>query len=876
MTIDDLIQAGMTAAKAGDLEEAAKLFARAVKSDPNSEQGWLWLGKCVPYLNQREYCFKRVLALNPNNPEALQGLKDTMWLHASAPQGSTSSAGEPSVSSPTPISMPSDAQQPKPAVTPFVFDNNKELIKSSATVLPHLPQPSVAPGTQEKQSVAIPQGKITTPTRKRKINPVLAGFLWSIPVSLVCLVVILYLAISGAWMKFIPANLLPLSIPTATTGTAPVPPMVTQTVSRLPTVTSTASEPTATLNVVPTVAYTPTFKSEQCTFVPPTGITVSCGYLTVPENRTAPNSLNIQIAVAVFHSTSANPAPDPVIFLQGGPGGEAIMTSVGDFNILVAPFLDKRDYIAYDQRGTGLSKPAINCQELETVYKQDMFGQIPSSSRNMIYTNAFRSCHGMMTVSGIDLNEFNTIANADDLKDLVTTLGYSQVDLYGASYGTRLALVTMRNHPEILKSVVLDSVVPVEARLFYEDPSRINSSLQALFDGCATDPKCAAAYPGLKTDFWNMVAQLDTHPISVTAPLLTGGKITETVTGSDLLGVTTFGLLKWAWMIPTVPMSLDELKADDYSTFVAMQSSLPDEYKGINIGVYISVMCHEHILSGTSEELQAIMDVNHDIGKYMRLPFFGDAKDMFNTCKVWGSTPPIAIEKDPVVSDIPTLIIEGTYDPATPPMYGKQVAQNLSHSYYVEFPNQGHVPLFGDTTGCVSGMILAFFDNPGREPDRACMKNLPPINFITPYIGNPPVKLAVQEGYGLTAKMPVEWDKYSDGFYRRDNSPLDITQLVVARAYFFDSGALLDSLSSKLYGYQGFDAAPILVGTRKANGLDWSLYETASYGRPVELAMADSAQGDALIVLLFCHKDELDALYQTVYLPIIDSVVPSQ
>ena len=83
----------------------------------------------------------------------------------------------------------------------------------------------------------------------------------------------------------------------------------------------------------------------------------------------------------------------------------------------------------------------------------------------MIYINAFRSCHGMMTVSGISLNDFNMVASADDLNDLVTSLGYRQVDLYAASYGTRLALVTMRNHPEILRNVVLDSVVPVEARL---------------------------------------------------------------------------------------------------------------------------------------------------------------------------------------------------------------------------------------------------------------------------------------------------------------------------------------------------------------------------------------------------------------------------
>jgi hypothetical protein len=270
------------------------------------------------------------------------------------------------------------------------------------------------------------------------------------------------------------------------------------------------------------------------------------------------------------------------------------------------------------------------------------------------------------------------------------------------------------------------------------------------------------------------------------------------------------------------------------------------------------------------------LDSQKDIVNNYQWIFFGDAEDIFNTCSVWGSTPPASGENDPVISDIPTLILEGTYDPVTPPAYGKQVARNLSHSYYVEFPNQGHTPLVGDTTGCASRLVQEFFNNPVSEPDRSCVALLPPINFIIPYTGDPPVKLEVQGGMGLTAKMPVDWGKIFDGIYLRNNSPLDITQLVVIRTFFLDQSSLLESLSSKLYGYGGFDSAPILVDTRNANDLDWSLYETTSYGRPVELAIADSPRGDALVVLLFCHRDELDALLQTVYLPVIDSVVPSQ
>jgi pimeloyl-ACP methyl ester carboxylesterase len=479
-----------------------------------------------------------------------------------------------------------------------------------------------------------------------------------------------------------------------------------------------------------------------------------------------------------------------------------------------------------------------------------------------------------MSVGGINLNTYNTLSSADDLNDVVNALGYKQVNLYGASYGTRLALVTMRNHPGILRSVVLDSVVPAEAKLFNEDPVRYSSSIQAMFDGCTADPKCNVAYPDLKTVFWDLVTKLDAEPISVTAPLFTGETLTESVNGSDLVGVTV-GLLKTTSLIPSVPESIYRIKAGDDSTFIAMQSSLPYEFEGIDIGLYISVMCHEHILATTPQDLQTAMDSQHDIGRYFRLPFFGDAKTLFNTCKVWGSLPPAPGENDPVLSDIPTLVIEGKYDPATPPIFGQQVAANLSHSYYMEFPNQGHTPTATDSSGCAFNTMLAFLDSPDQKPDMTCLSNIKGVNFIIPYTGTPQEKLVMEDGVGFTAKMPVEWKKQYPGFYLRNVSPLDITQIAVFPT-FLDSSELLRSLSSKLYGYGGFDSAPIQTSVRKSNGLTWSLYTTTSYGRPVELAMANSQQYGAFVVVLFCHKDEREALYQTVFLPIIDSVQPSK
>jgi hypothetical protein len=193
----------------------------------------------------------------------------------------------------------------------------------------------------------------------------------------------------------------------------------------------------------------------------------------------------------------------------------------------------------------------------------------------------------------------------------------------------------------------------------------------------------------------------------------------------------------------------------------------------------------------------------------------------------------------------------------------------------MEFPNQGHTPTATDTSKCAFNTMLAFMDSPNQKPDMTCLSDIKGVNFIIPYTGNPQLKLQIEDGVGFTAKMPVEWKKLYPGFYLRNDSPLDITQIAVFPT-FLDSNELLRSLSSKLYGYGGFDSAPVQTAVRKSNGLAWSLYTTTSYGRPVELAMANSEQYGAFVVVLFCHTDERDALYQTVFLPIIDSVLPSK
>jgi TAP-like protein len=395
--------------------------------------------------------------------------------------------------------------------------------------------------------------------------------------------------------------------------------------------------------------------------------------------------------------------------------------------------------------------------------------------------------------------------------------------------------------------------------------------LKTLFDSCAADPACNTAYPNLETVFWNLLSQLDAKPVTITSGNPQTGTVTENVDGSTVMNIV-IGSIKESDLINTAPQTIYRFKNGDFSTLIATQSSLPLGFEGINIGLFITMMCHENILATTPQELQGIAVSSKDIEEYAWLPFYGSAEDIFKDCKSWGATGPTLGENAPISSDIPTLVITGKYDPTTPPMYAQQVASHLSHSYFFEFPAQGHVPTATDKSGCAEDMVVAFLNNPSVKPDDSCLNNMSGIHFITPYTGTPAIKLTTVDLGGASARVPEDWTDVGDGFYFRDESPFDITTIGLLDVDVSPT-QLKNWISLKAYGYRGLDSAPVEAGARKTDNLNWTLYTSTSYGRPVDIAMA-AYRGRSLVILSFSNSDEHDALYQTVFLPMVDSVQP--
>ena len=833
MTSDDLLKKAQNASRLGDRQAAATLFARQVQANPASEEAWLGLGLALEDSGKRLFCLNRVLELNPENQAARQALD---WLQSSPPPVLPS----------TPA-LKADVEEPSP------------IADISTPPLEAVESPGVSPSKEQ------PAAKITAPKKKRN-----AGLVWFFVILIFCVLGAagLFLAYASGWLDaYLPENLvLPvLSQPTLQPATPSTLLSTLPTLTLLPSLTPSPPSP---------VVYSPIFEESDCPFDAPGDGEVNCGFVILPENRTRSATDTIRLAIVVYQATGDTPAPEPVLFLQGGPGAGAVELSADAYSILVEPFLEKHTFITFDQRGTGLSQPSLNCEELTQIYSQDLRNLIPPETRDLVYLNAFRACHDLLNIGGVDLAAYTTAANAADVKDILRALGYSQTDLFGVSYGTRLGQVVMRDYPEIVRSAVLDSMLPLEVNVYASSSQSAENALGTLFEGCTADPICAAAYPDLEADFWSLVSTMNTTPISVPVVIpYAGGRSFVTVDGSMYLS-QVLASLKQTWMIPGIPQSIEQVRGGDTSSLSYTLGFPPVNWDlEISLGMYISIMCHEYIMDSEPETLTAGLGGKYDNGELGWFPFVGGGEDYIRLCESWDATPPSAGEDEPVTNDIPTLVIAGKYDSITPPGFGQQVASHLPHSYYLEFPDQGHGPTAASNTDCPMQTVLSFFDHPETGPDSSCLTTEQPPRFLVPFTGSEPLPLepATLEESSISTSIPTGWSDDGSGVYIRGSSGLDITQLVILRLDATPPQALSLLSERTFYGRMMLDSEPIAAGEQFVGGFTWAFYTTTSFGTPVDMALAND-RGTTLMVLLFTHTNERDALRQAVFLPVVGSV----
>jgi pimeloyl-ACP methyl ester carboxylesterase len=472
-------------------------------------------------------------------------------------------------------------------------------------------------------------------------------------------------------------------------------------------------------------AIVPRYESADCRFEAPANRIVECGYLIVPEDRRNPTGSTIKLHVAVIKALNANPEPDPVIYLEGGPGGYSLETLEYSFDSF-KPFSVKRDFIMFDQRGVGLSEPALDCPEEVAIDYESVKLDLTVKELRARYDKAIQICHDRLVAQGINLQAYNTAANAADLYDLRIALGktygYTGWNLYGISYGTRLALTEMRDFPAGIRSVILDSTVPLQADLFGKIPLYAERAFNVLFDGCKKDKQCNVAYPNLESEFYKLADDLAASPVTQTVENPLTGEAVDIVINGNRLVNTLFDSLYATTLIPSMPAIIYLARNGNYGPLAQLIMIFLLNDESFSSGMYYSVQCAEEISFVTHAMLRSADQAYPrqrkvlDMGKYI------------SVCGIWGVKPALAIENQPVISELPTLVLAGEYDPITPPIYGKEASKTLKNSTWLEFPGIGHGVSISDR--CPEKIMLNFLDDPTQKLDASCIDTLKLPKFV--------------------------------------------------------------------------------------------------------------------------------------------------
>jgi pimeloyl-ACP methyl ester carboxylesterase len=445
----------------------------------------------------------------------------------------------------------------------------------------------------------------------------------------------------------------------------------------------------------------PAFETVPC---PANVAATSCAFLGVPENRATNTGKRIKIFTAVVRSRAQNKFPEPLVFLSGGPGEKSASLTI------LGQVFPRHDVVLFDQRGVGLSQPALECPGYSA-----LAGSADSSaSAGTRATQALIECGQRFKAQGIDLSGYNATESAADVNDLRLALGVPQVLLYGVSYGTRLAQEVMRSFPQGVRAAVLDSVIPPQVDRASDTPRSLEESLQNVLRTCAADTTCNSKYPNLETVLKRVVDRLNAKPV----PVEFGGR-TDPLDGNGVMALVV-GSLYFAQGIAELPRLIYALDAEQYSV---LKGSFVEQFtqavsEGITIGAFFTHECRGEMASSSIAALRATY------AQFPRwAPVIGSAPSIssergFEICQAWGLTTPSGRENEVLTSDVPTLLMAGEFDPVTPTRYLALASAGLKNATVVEMKGLAHSVSL--TNVCGFGIAAQFLTNPAAKPDVAC------------------------------------------------------------------------------------------------------------------------------------------------------------
>jgi len=447
------------------------------------------------------------------------------------------------------------------------------------------------------------------------------------------------------------------------------------------------------------------------------GITARCGVFQQPENPAEPNGKKLSLRVAVVPALSLEPATDPFVPIAGGPGQATIDFYAGTANAFEMIRRD-RDIVLLDQRGTGGSAP-MDCDIDEDIVSGQM-----TREQTRVATEA------CIDALPHDPRYFTTSVAVLDLEALRVALGYSQFNLYGISYGTRVAQHFARRFPDSTRSVILDGVVPPQMALGPGIANEAQDALDSIFARCAETPACDDRFPNIQTRFSALKSELALNEVTLNISHPSTGEPEVVTFGSDDMAGAIRMLSYHPSSVALIPLLIDEAANGRFTPLASQHLmilvSLSDS---LSIGMHNSVVCTEDAPFFAGE---AISD--EDLAATYIGPLIVDALDTI--CSVWPRGILDEGFKEPLLTETPVLLLSGDADPITPPGYAEIAAVELPNALHLIGKQQGHGQA---PRGCMKDVMADFIGAASViDLDTQCLNRQFAMPFFLGYSGPAP------------------------------------------------------------------------------------------------------------------------------------------
>lgn len=447
------------------------------------------------------------------------------------------------------------------------------------------------------------------------------------------------------------------------------------------------------------------------------GIKARCGIFLRPLDPDNPESGQLELNVAVVPALSLEPEPDPLVPIAGGPGGASTVFYAG-YARAFRKIRRTRDILLLDQRGTGDSAP-MDCEIDDDIVE----GQF-SIDDTIAET---RKCLDSLPH---DPRFFTTSVAVEDLEALRVALGYPSLNLYGSSYGTRVAQHFLRRYPDSTRTVILDGVAPPQIALGPGIAIEAQKALDSIFERCAQDSDCNTAFPSIREDFAELEASLGQESVEVTFSNPSGGR-PETMSFGDAEFSGALRLMSYhPSSVALMPLMIDEAVNGNYQPLAARSQMIVESMtRALSLGMHNAVVCTEDAPFFDSEEVTREQLEATYIG-----PMQIEALDAI--CGVWPKGVLDDGLRQPLATDKPVLLLSGDADPVTPPYFAELASVEMSNSKHLIGHRQGHGLA---VRGCMPDVIADFVESASIEDlDTACMDRLHAMPFFLDFSGPSP------------------------------------------------------------------------------------------------------------------------------------------